>query len=219
MKSFVVGLLVFVALLAAVLAAAQSPFAKARFEFGHPQVFRGTVHATPVPHLVTRELTYLLVGEGKHGADVDSLDGREVELRGTKIERDGMGMVEIGSLPPRRRAAAIPGRREAAALLGTFTLSGEIVDSKCWLGVMNPGATKVHRDCASLCIRGGVPAMLIARDRDGHTAKLIIAGIDAQRLLPYVAEPVEITGDVERDGALLVLRPASIQRALLPKKN
>jgi hypothetical protein len=29
-----------------------------------------------------------------------------------------------------------------------MTLTGEIVDSKCYLGVMNPGQGKVHRDCA-----------------------------------------------------------------------
>ena len=41
--------------------------------------------------------------------------------------------------------------------LDTFTLIGEIVDSKRYLGVMNPGNGKVHRDCAVRCLSGGIP--------------------------------------------------------------
>jgi len=40
--------------------------------------------------------------------------------------------------------------------LGTQTLVGEIVDSKCFLGVMNPGQLTTHRACAIRCISGGV---------------------------------------------------------------
>jgi hypothetical protein len=35
--------------------------------------------------------------------------------------------------------------------LGEFDLVGEIVDSKCYLGNMNPGNGKVRRDCAVRC--------------------------------------------------------------------
>jgi hypothetical protein len=51
--------------------------------------------------------------------------------------------------------------------LGAFTLVGEIVDSKCYLGIMNPGETNPHRECAALCIRGGIPPLIIAHDADG----------------------------------------------------
>ena len=34
----------------------------------------------------------------------------------------------------------------SAVDFGEVTLAGEIVDSKCYLGVMNPGNGKVHRD-------------------------------------------------------------------------
>jgi hypothetical protein len=51
--------------------------------------------------------------------------------------------------------------------LGAFTLVGEIVDSKCYLGIMNPGETNPHRECAALCIGGGIPPLIIAHDADG----------------------------------------------------
>lgn len=54
--------------------------------------------------------------------------------------------------------------------LGETTLKGEIVDSKCYLGVMNPGNLKAHRACAINCIQGGVPPVLLVRDGGGASA-------------------------------------------------
>ena len=47
--------------------------------------------------------------------------------------------------------------------LGKQTFVGEIVDSKCFLGVMNPGRLTPHRACAIRCISGGVPPVLLVR--------------------------------------------------------
>jgi hypothetical protein len=38
---------------------------------------------------------------------------------------------------------------------------GEIVDSKCFLGAMKPGAGRGHKACATLCIDGGIPPVLV----------------------------------------------------------
>ena len=54
------------------------------------------------------------------------------------------------------------------------TLRGEIVDSKCFLGVMVPGAGRTHKECASLCVRGGIPPALFVRDRHGRSALLLL---------------------------------------------
>jgi len=102
--------------------------------------------------------------------------------------------------------------------LGTQTLRGEIVDSKCFLGVMKPGSGKVHRACAVRCISSGAPPLLVARDRRGETLHLLLVGRDGQALgkeiLAFVAEPVEITGRVVRYDNLLVLQgdPSAIRR-------
>ena len=94
--------------------------------------------------------------------------------------------------------------------LSTVRLRGEIVDSKCYLGVMNPGNGKVHRDCAVRCISGGAPPAFVARDASGKTQVLLLVGSDGRALnrevLSFVAEPVEISGEVVRSGSNLILK-------------
>ncbi len=99
------------------------------------------------------------------------------------------------------------------------TLTGEIVDSKCFLGVLNPGALTTHRACAIRCISGGIPSVLLVRRTNGLALYFLLLSRDGKpvnkQLLNLVAEPVEITGEVERQGELLILRadPATYRRA------
>jgi len=92
------------------------------------------------------------------------------------------------------------------------------VDSKCCLGVMNPGQFIPHRDCAILCISGGIPPVLLVRQTNGAAIYLLLVSAGGkpvnQQVLDLVAQPVQITGDVERQGELLILRadPASYRR-------
>jgi hypothetical protein len=51
---------------------------------------------------------------------------------------------------------------------------GEIVDSKCFLGVMNPGEGTVHCDCARVCLRGGIPPMLLIRGARAEEALVLL---------------------------------------------
>ena len=76
------------------------------------------------------------------------------------------GLVVLPAICAPRRA---PGRRtprSSADRAGARrrTLTGEIVDSKCYLGAMNPGAGGAA--CAGLCLIGGIPAF-VTRDRAG----------------------------------------------------
>ncbi len=183
------------------------------FEFGQYRDFTGIVQAKPYPRLLVREgaslAQYLLVAEGKHGAEVTNFDGKNVTLKGSRIYRDGMTMIEVvsGSVQPANDTAKAQLETED---LGTFTLVGEIVDSKCYLGVMNPGNTKPHRECAALCISGGIPPMFIARDAVGNKVALQLVSAKGeavnQEVLEMVAEPVEITGLVSREGDQLFFR-------------
>jgi hypothetical protein len=147
----------------------------------------------------------LLVAPGKHGADelVRAYDGRLVDLTGTRIQREGDRMIEVapGSVHVAGIAAGeAPEWRRA----GEFELRGEIVDSKCYLGVMNPGEGKVHRDCAARCISGGIPPALIARDADGRRKLFLLTGPQGRAIhrdvMPLVGEPVAIRGTVFRSG-------------------
>ena len=228
LRRTVLLLAVAAALVAMALAGLQSPFDPGVFEFGVVRDFEGVVGERPHPFLLVdrpgrdpaEPSRFHLVGVGKHGADeeVAGLDGRRVRLRGTLIHRQGETMVEVvgGSVEP---LAGEPGGAAAGAVdLGVQTLRGEIVDSKCYLGVMKPGRGKPHRACATLCIRGGIPPVLRVATADGEHRHLLLTdeagGAVNSRVLDLVAEPVEITGRVLRAGDLLMLRadPGSIRR-------
>ena len=95
-------------------------------------------------------------------------------------------------------------------VLGEFTLRGEIIDAKCFSGVMKPGAGKTHLGCAVRCISGGVPAMFHTRNAQGQVLDLLL--VDEQgnsvnaRALDRVALPREILGEVLKLNDLLLLR-------------
>ena len=209
------------------LAAWQRPFAAAHFEFGVSRVFEGTLEHVPYPTLVVARPDaagsrsgWLLTRFGKVGAeDVTSrLDGRRVRFEGSLVHRDGVTMVELDpatlvDLGPRLRAWAGDGDGAAPAAAPTrraVTLRGEIVDSKCFLGVMKPGDLKTHRACAVRCISGGVPPALVVRDAEGRATYYLLVDEDGaavnERVLGLVAEPLEVTGTVEELDSLLVLR-------------
>ena len=213
LRATVIALLTLTASLALLLAFGFQRLPRSLFEYGQERAYVGVIRAQPYPSLlVTRAGAfehYLLVGRGKHAADVLGFAGQTVELRGSLITRDGMRMLELvpGSV---ERIAAPTSAALSSEALGRFTLVGEIVDSKCYLGVMNPGYTKPHRECAVRCISGGVPPLFLARDSQGQSIALQLADAQGEPLshevLAYVAEPIEITGEVFRQGEWLTLR-------------
>ena len=217
---------------ALVLAARQQTIGVSAFEWGTVKKFTGILRTRPYPHVLvprpgaaageTGFSTYYLVAPFKHGLDRDplaGLDGKPVSLRGTLIYRANQTMVE--ALPDSIQAASQPLpplQGEESVSLRRQTFTGEIVDSKCHLGVMNPGQRLPHRDCAILCIQGGIPPILFVRQKNGPPLYLLLASAANepvnQQVLDWVAEPVEITGEVERQGELLILRadPATYRR-------
>jgi hypothetical protein len=214
------------------LAAAQHTIGVSVFEWGRVKEFAGILKTEPYPHLLvprpgtsgaqTGFSTYYLVAPFKHGLDREkyaALDGKTVSLKGTLIYRGNQTMVE--TLPDSIRAADRqspwpPGAETIG--LGRQTLVGEIVDSKCFLGVMNPGQLLPHRACAIRCISGGIPPVLLVRQQDGPALYLLLVSAEGkpvnQQVLDLIAEPVQITGEVERQGDWLILRadPATYQR-------
>lgn len=217
----IVGLVVVLAwAIAVTLALAQGPFAPATFEYGSPRTFSGTVRAFPAPSIgLDNGKTALLVAPGKHGAGplISSYDLRSVDLSGTRIQRDGDLMIEVlpGTIRPVSERAAAP---ETWTPVGTRELSGEIADSKCYLGVMNPGEGKVHRDCAARCISGGIPPAFIARDANGRRKLFLLTGKEGRAInhevLSYVGEPVTISGNLFRSGERfrIEIEPKQIRR-------
>ena len=111
-------------------------------------------------------------------------------------------MIELvpGSLTGGKEGLPTNGRED----LGEVQLTGEIVDSKCYFGVMNPGGGKVHRDCAARCISGGIPPAFLVRDGGGNTATLLLANWKRE-LLDHIAEPVTVRGRLSRSAGRLTL--------------
>lgn len=196
-------------LLAGTFVVGQGTFEASRFEFQQYADYRGLFSTWPYPMLSTAEGDYLLVGEGKHGLAVPAgADGRVVQLRGARAVNGGLRMLEL--LPGSLALSDVPAASPRLVTPGeTMTLSGEIVDAKCHLGVMNPGRGKVHRDCAARCLSGGLPAGLLVRDAAGKARVFLLAGVARQALLPMVAEPVHVTGRVLRAGSWWVMETSA----------
>ena len=229
-RAVVVFLLVLAALLAIVFTRVQQTFAPSVFEFGKVSVFEGTIEKNPYPTLIvtghgsTRPefSRFLLVAEGKHGADaqVAAFAGKTVKLRGTRIYRDNQTMIELVS-----GSISVVGDSthpdQATRELGTFELTGEIVDSKCYLGVMNPGNGKVHRDCAVRCLSGGIPPIFATNDFNGVPAIFLLIGtnrspLPKEALLARVAQPLKIRGRVLQSGNALSLETETSAISSLP---
>src|SRR5216684_4511018 len=202
-----------------VLVVGQMPFASSAFEYGKLRSFEGAVVTRPFPTLLVgrpgkigqqdKYSRYLLVAPGKHGADdlVATFDGKQVRLQGQLIYREGVTMVEIapGSIAVIDTEPAV---QATTRDLGTVTVTGEIVDSKCYLGVMNPGQGKVHRDCAARCLSGGIPPIFVTAD--GQETFLLVGpdggAVGRDALREFVAEPITIRGEWLQRGASQLLK-------------
>jgi hypothetical protein len=134
---------------AAILIAGQHPFATSTFEFQQYRDVSGNLAGRAIPRAC------------------DSRPGIAVAARWARKARRGrpastgwpsgsaQGGAHFSRSGSHDRTAARhaqcrwAGRSGGAAVdLGEVQLTGEIVDSKCYFGVMNPGNGKVHRDCA-----------------------------------------------------------------------
>ena len=138
--------------------------------------------------------------------------------RGADRDRPIRPSSRVGAAVGVPRVPTGPTRTLPDAVATPVTLRGEIVDSKCYLGVMNPGESKTHRDCAVRCISGGAPPLFVARDRDGRSIQMLLVGDDGRSIhrdvLPWVAEPIEVSGRLASTGDLFVLHanPTAFRR-------
>lgn len=215
-----------------VLARSTTGGGRAQFRGGSSQGLVGVLTARPTALLWTLDPAAeggvrgtLLVRQGKHGLGdrASALDGQVVRVDGAIIERDGRRMIELARLPE-EAAEALPAddheriAARASARGDQVTLEGEIVDSKCWLGRMRPGAQRTHRACAQLCIAGGIPAMFVTRAANGQEEAYVLAdprgGPIGDAILAYVAEPVRLSGErvIEGDVSFLRIDAAKIER-------
>ncbi len=190
-RKVIVGLGLLAVTVALVLVVGQMPFANSAFEHGKPRSFEGVVVTRPFPMLLVarpgevgpqdKYSRYLLVAPGKHGADdlVAGFDGKQVRLQGQLIYREGGTMIKI---TPGSIAAADtgPADQESTRDLGAVSVTGEIVDSKCYLTT-----------------DGNEQFLLVGPD--GRAL-----GRDALR--EFIAEPIRIQGELLKTGSTQLLK-------------
>jgi len=221
-------------IVAYLLSTSQKKFSTASFEFGKLTEVKGVYYNKPVPMLKVFDkkdlaITILLVGYGKHGAETAimelekekgvSLNGKEVTLKGTLIYGDGKTLLQVDkNEDPIVNIGAASAVQLQQKDLGTQTIRGEIVDPKCYFGVMKPGEGKVHRDCAIRCILGGIPPVLHVQNAFGESNYYLIVGPNGEKInetvQDLVAEPVSIEAKViqQDDWIILYTGKESIKR-------
>ena len=215
-------------IVAYVLSANQKKFSNGSFEFGKTTEITGIYYNKPVPLLKIynkeREPTTLpLVGYGKHGAETAimeiekeknvSLNAKEVTFKGTLIYSDGKTLLQIDK---NESPVVAIGSGSTYSVeerdLGTQTIRGEIIDPKCYFGVMKPGEGKVHRDCAIRCILGGIPPVLHVQNEKGESNYYLVVGPNGEKMneavQDVVAEPVSIEAKVIQQDDWIILYTA-----------
>lgn len=198
------GLVALALVLPAVLVFTEDRFAPGVFEYGRVRTFSGRLVEFPYPALISNDATgatraYWLVGPGKHGAEdvVRGRDAQQVQLSGSLIERDGDSMIE---LVPDSVLVSTTGATDIEPLrsLGVIVVDGEIVDSKCHLGVMKPGEGATHRDCAVRCLLGRIPPMFVPHD-SGDLGRVSLVTDAAQPFVDadvFAGRRVSIRGEI-----------------------
>ncbi len=189
---------------------------------GKVRTWRGLVVMDPYPMLRFVEAdgsvrTALLGCPDKCGAplEVAEFAGRMVDVRGSAATRGGHLMITAAAPFGWITAAdgPAPPATPAAETLGALTLEGELMDAKCWLGAMRPGEGLTHKGCAELCVRSGLPLLFVTGGRETERRVFIALGPDGSILgadvLPFVADPVRVSGEVRRGDGWLRLRLAT----------
>ena len=207
------------------LSTSQKKFSAANFEFGKTTEVKGVYYSSPVPMLKVVDknnlsITLPLVGYGKHGAETAimelekekgvSLNGKQVTLKGTLIYGDGKTLLQIDKNDdPIVNIGPVSTIQLQQKELGTQSIRGEIIDPKCYFGVMKPGEGKVHRDCAIRCILGGIPPVLHVQNEKGESNYYLIVGPNGEKMneavQDVVAEPVSIKARVVQQDDWIIL--------------
>ena len=222
-KKYLLVLLPVIVVLGALLSLSQKKFDTGNFEFGKLTEVKGIYFNTPVPILKVisgkdiwgndNYITVPLIGYGKHGADGimeelqkeqnTSFIGKKVVLKGTLLYNDGKLLMQVdGNDKPFVKISNGKTNKNdlpLATQLGVIDVKGEIVDPKCFFGVMKPGEGKPHKDCAIRCILGGMPPVLKVTDNGGNQNYYLMVGLHGEKMNDavqnYVATPVTIHAD------------------------
>ncbi len=217
----------------------QKPFNDHVFEFGTTSSITGVYIAEPFPMIqITKDKpehvseSVLLVGFGKFGAksimeNIEEREGslnlKEITLNGTLIYGDGITLMELTSEADSFVESTGNFRQplEIEMPFNQIEVTGEILDSKCYFGVMKPGEGKIHKSCAIRCISGGIPPVIRVWQTSAQSYKYyLVSGTGGEEinvdLLQYVGETITINGNYYQQLGwnVLEINPDQIQRKI-----
>ncbi|MBC6426254.1 MAG: hypothetical protein GDA51_07250 [Ekhidna sp.] len=238
-RLFFFGSLTAILLVGVLFVVNQRPYKKSEYEYRLTRELSGYLVQHPVWGIRIKEngmiKTIPLVGYGKTGpastlakmTETHNLrEGTMVTLKGKLTHFQGKYLMELTDMENSLVSAGeeiMPERK--ITMQGIKTLEGEIVDPKCFFGVMNPATKAVHRSCAIRCISGGIPPLLAIRDNGEFVDYYFLHDADmqsvAQSILPYVGVPVRISGEtaIYDDWKSMIIEPEALQLSLLKEKK
>ncbi len=206
--------------------------ALANYEFGQLTTMEGVLVNKPVPMLRVKQgdtIQHLLLLDAmKFGATQTIQDMEEkanttlinkvVQLKGTLAFFEGKTTLELteGANAFVGLGTSSPIASISMRPLGTKKLRGEIIDSKCFFGVMKPGSGKIHKSCAVRCLSGGVPAIFRSNNSKGNKEYYLLLGENGESinkdLLSYTADHIQLQGNISQmaDWKIIHTSPSTI---------
>lgn len=201
---------------AVIFALTQNTFKNSSFELATSTKITGIYHEMPYPMLKVRTSgnTYknvVLLGFGKSSAnpflkkikeEVPQISGVRLSIEGNLIYFNGKTLLQITDdqkiiIDKEPIRETLP---RLTLIAQNMELQGEIIDPKCYFGVMKPGKGKIHRSCAVRCISGGIPPVLATTDGNNLAEYYLLTDTNGQPInesvLPFVGKPSLITGTV-----------------------
>jgi len=198
-------------LMAVVFSWNQNQFKNSTFELDEITEVEGFLYARPVPMLRMKTgksmKNIVLLGFGKLGAEAklkelkdqlgESIEGKKMKIKGSLIYYNGKTFMQ---LEPDIRGTFTPlsgedGRRKFTNDTPSY-FEGEIVDPKCFFGVMKPGRGKIHRSCAARCISGGIPPVFVSMNEQGNEEYFLMLDGKGKPLnesiIAYIGKPLKI---------------------------
>jgi hypothetical protein len=216
LKRFALSAITVIIVAAVVFSFSQNPFKNATFELLSETKITGTYHENPYPMLRVQvaENTFkniLLLGFGKSSAnpfleqiknEAKYLNGKTLSIEGNLIYYNGKTLIQITDEEKVTLETKKKSKTPAKDIISKMTLQGEIIDPKCYFGVMKPGKGKIHRSCAVRCISGGVPPVLVTTDNNSISEYYLLTDLKGNSInndiLPYIGKPAQIKGIVEK---------------------
>ncbi len=216
LKRFTVVVMLLIIASALLFSFSQKPFKNSTFELTSVTKITGIFHENPYPMLrveVAKNTfkNILLLGFGKSSAnpfleklqhEVKNLNGKTLSIEGNLIYYNGKTLIQITDDEKVTLVSNTKVKIPSKETISEMTLQGEIIDPKCYFGVMKPGKGKIHRSCAVRCISGGIPPVLATTDNNNISQYYLLTDLEGnlinEAILPFIGKPSEITGIVER---------------------